>query len=87
MKIFSDLTTTQETLREKAKNYALNFLTLRPEIPFKERETIAGKIADEIEKHLKHHDFYTTPNAVRAANREREKVGKKPEEQFIKLKL
>lgn len=83
--IYQDKTTSHDNLGEKAKTYALNYLALHPLVSVLKKEDIATKMADEIEEELKNHTFDTTPNAVIAARLERNKIGERPEERYIKL--
>lgn len=83
--IFTDNTTTKDTLHEKAKNYALNYLSTCIEVGFIDRTRLANDIAEEVEDQLKDHVFDTTPLAYTAARVSRDSIPSRPEDQFIKL--
>lgn len=84
--IFSDRTSSSENLKEKAKNYALNWLLLHPEVPDFERKCVANRMAEEIEEELKDHPFDNTPLAVLNAHKARKAIPAQPENRFIRLR-
>ena len=84
--IIQDRTTTKENLREKVRNYALNYLALTPEVSGIDKEKLIGELADEIEDNLKDYSFFQQPPAALLAKEERGKIPKDPEENFIKLR-
>ena len=83
--ILQDKTTSRDNLKEKARNYTLNYLAYHPEISVLQKDVFASQMADEIEKDLEDHCFNPTPNAVLAARDARETIAERPEEKFIKL--
>lgn len=84
--IYQDRTSTSENLHEKAKNYALNYLSTCIEVGFIDRTSIANEIANEVEEDFKDYVFDTTPPAYSVASKERKKVLDDPEEEYIRLK-
>lgn len=83
--ILQDQTTTRDNLREKVKNYALNYLAVTPEANGIDKEKLIGELADQIEDDLKDYSFFQQPPAALIAQKERGKIPEDPEERFIKL--
>lgn len=83
--ILQDRTTTKDNLREKVRNYALNYLAVTPEANGIDKDKLIGELADEIEENLKDYSFPKTPPAALIAQKERGKIPEDPEERFIKL--
>lgn len=83
--ILQDSTTTKDNLREKVRNYALNYLAVTPEANGIDKDKLIGELADEIEENLKDYSFPKTPPAALIAQKERGKIPEDPEERFIKL--
>lgn len=84
--ILQDYTTTKDNIREKARNYVLNYLAVTPELSGLDRDKLIEDIADEIEDDLKDYSFPKTPPAALIAQREREKIPEDPEKRFIRLR-
>ena len=84
--ILQDRTTTKDNLREKVRNYALNYLAVTPEANGIDKEKLIGELADQIEDDLKDYSFFQQPPAALLAQEERGKIPKDPEEKFIKLR-
>lgn len=84
--IVQDRTTTRDNLREKIKNYALNYLVANPGIFPMDKDKLIEDLADEIEDDLKGYSFFQQPPAAVLARQEREKIPKSPEERFIRLR-
>ena len=84
--VLQDRTTTKENLREKVKNYALNYLAVTPEASGIDKDKLIGELADQIEDDLKDYSFFQQPPAALLAQEERGKIPKDPEEKFIKLR-
>ena len=84
--ILQDRTTTKENLREKVKNYALNYLAVTPEANGIDKDKLIGELADQIEDDLKDYSFFQQPPAALLAQKERAKIPEDPEERFIKLR-
>ena len=84
--LFQDRTTSKDNLREKAKNYALNYLSFQPEFSFLPKDSVANEIADEIETEFKDKHFDTRPPASVVAGLERKRIPEDPEKKFIKLR-
>ena len=83
--ILQDHTTTKDNLREKVRNYALNYLAVTPEANGIDKDKLIGELADKIEDDLKDYSFFQQPQAALIAQRERNKIPEDPEEKFIKL--
>lgn len=83
--ILQDHTTTKDNLREKVRNYALNYLAVTPEANGIDKDKLIGELADKIEDDLKDYSFFQQPQAALIAQRERGKIPEDPEEKFIKL--
>lgn len=83
--IHQDRTSSKENLREKAKNYASNYLANQPEASYIDKDCLKEEVADEIEKEMKDIHFDQRPLASLAAQNERNKVSKAPEDRYIKL--
>ena len=83
--ICQDRTTTTDNLREKALNYAKNYLIYIPELSSINREEMAGDVADKVEKSLKDVCFDQRPPASAIAQKARMSVPEDPERRFIKL--
>lgn len=83
--ILLDHTTTKDNLREKVRNYALNYLAVTPEANGIDKDKLIGELADKIEDDLKDYSFFQQPQAALIAQRERGKIPEDPEEKFIKL--
>lgn len=83
--ILQDHTTTKDNLREKVRNYALNYLAVTPEANGIDKDKLIGELADKIEDDLKDYSFFQQPQAALIAQRERGKIPEGPEEKFIKL--
>ena len=83
--IVQDRTTTSENLREKVKNYALNYLAVNPGVFSMDKDKLIEDLADEIEKNLKGYSFFQQPPASLLAQKERNKIPEDPEKKFIKL--
>lgn len=84
--IVQDRTTTKENLREKVRNYALNYLAITPDLSAIDKDKMIEDLADEIEGILKDYSFYQQPPAAILAQRERRKIPEDPEKRFIKLR-
>ena len=83
--IYQDRTTTKDNLREKAKNYASNYLALKPEASYIDKKWLQDEVADEVEKKMKNPNFDQRPLASLAAQNDRKKIKEEPEEKYIKL--
>lgn len=83
--ILADHTTTRENLREKIKNYILNYLAVTPAVFSVDRDKLIEMLAEEIEDDLKKVKFNQRPPASVIAQQEREKIQEEPENQFIKF--
>jgi hypothetical protein len=84
--ILQDRTTTKDNLREKVRNYALNYLAVTPEANGIDKDKLIGELADQIEGDLKDYSFFQQPPAALLAQKERAKIPEDPEERFIKLR-
>lgn len=84
--IVQDRTTTKETLREKVRSYALNYLAATPETSGIDKDKFIEDLTDEIEDDLNDYSFPQSPPAVLIAQKERGKIPEDPEERFIKLR-
>lgn len=83
--ILQDRTTTKENLREKVKNYALNYLAVTPEASGIDKDKLIEDLADEIEDNLKDYSFFQQPPAALIAQKERGKIPEDPENKYIKF--
>ena len=83
--IVQDRTTTSDNLREKIKNYALNYLAVNPGIFSMDKDKLIEDLADEIEEHLKGYSFFQQPPAAILAGKERNKIPEDPEKRFVRL--
>ena len=84
--ILEDRTTTKDNLREKVRNYALNYIAITPELSGIDKDKLIEDLADEIEDELKGYSFFQQPPAALIAQRERGKIPEDPEKRFIKLR-
>ncbi len=84
--ILQDHTTTKDNLREKVRNYALNYLAVTTEANGIDKEKLIGELADQIEDDLKGFSFFQRPPASIIAQKERNKIPEDPEKKFIKLR-
>lgn len=83
--IVQDRTTTSDNLREKIKNYALNYLAVNPGVFSMDKDRLIEDLADEIEDDLKGYSFFQRPPASILAQKERNKIPEDPEKKFIRL--
>ena len=83
--IYQDRTTSKDKLREKAKNYASNYIALQTEASYVDKNWLINEIADEVEKKLEDAEFNPKPPASLIAQHERSKISKDPEKRYIKL--
>lgn len=84
--VCQDHTTTKDSLHEKAKNYALNYLATSTEVNYIDRESVAEHIADEVAGELEDKYFDQNPPASSLAQMARNSIPKEPENRFIKLR-
>jgi len=83
--VCQDKTTTSDNLREKARNYASNYIAYSTEVSYTSKGWLLDQIADEVVKDLEKTVFDTRPPASVAAQITRKSVPKRPEEKFIRL--
>lgn len=86
LQVLTDRTTSHDNLREKAKGYASNYITMQTEFSFLQKDQILEEIADEIEMALKDITFDQRPPASVVAQKGRLSLPENPEERFIKLR-
>ena len=84
--VLSDRTTSQDNLREKAKNYASNYIAMQTEASFIQKDWFLDEIADEIERDLENVTFDRRPPASVVAQTARASIPEDPEKRFIKLR-
>lgn len=84
--VLSDRTTSQDNLREKAKNYASNYIAMQTEASFIQKDWFLDEIADEIERDLENVTFDRRPPASVVAQKARASIPEDPEKRFIKLR-
>ena len=84
--LLSDKTTTHDNLRQKAKDYASNYIAMQTEFPYIQKDQILDDIADKVEKELKNVSFDQRPLASVAAQKARACIPEDPEKRFIKLR-
>ncbi|MBQ4197861.1 MAG: hypothetical protein II659_08475 [Bacteroidales bacterium] len=85
IQLLSDKTTSQENLREKAKNYANNYIAMQTEASYINKDQLLEEIADEVEKKLKDISFDQRPAASVVAQKTRMSIQEEPDNKFIKL--
>lgn len=85
IQLLSDKTTSQENLREKAKNYAINYFVMQTESSYINKDQLLEEIADEVEKKLKDISFDQRPAASVVAQKARMSIQEDPENKYIKL--
>lgn len=83
--LLSDKTTSQENLREKAKNYVSNYIAMQTEASYINKDQILEELADEVEKKLKDISFDQRPAASVVAQKARMNIQAEPENKYIKL--
>ena len=83
--LLQDRTTTSDNLREKIRNYALNYLAANPGGFSMDKDKLIDDLADEIEDDLKEFSFFQQPPASFLAQKERNKIPEDPEKRFVKL--
>lgn len=86
LQILSDRTTTPDNFREKAKNYASNYIAMQPEVSFTLKDWFLDDIADEVERDLQDVTFDQRPPANAMAQTARVSIPEDPEKRFIKLR-
>lgn len=85
LQVLTDRTTSCDNLREKAMNYASNYIIMQTEVSFLQKDQFLEEIADEIEKALQNITFDQRPPASVVAQKARLSLSEDPEERFIKL--
>ena len=86
LQVLMDRNTSRDNLREKAKNYASNYIAMQTEVSFIQKDWFLDEIADEVEKDLKNVTFDQRPPASVVAQMARASIPEDPEERFIKLR-
>ena len=86
MQLLSDKTTTHDNLRQKAKDYASNYIAIQTELPYIQKDQFLDALADQVEKELEKVSFDQRPLASVAAQRARASIPEDPEKKFIKLR-
>ena len=86
LQVLTDRTTSRDNLREKAKNYASNYIAMQTEVSFIQKDWFLEDIADEVEKDLKNVTFDQRPPASAVAQNARASIPEDPEKRFIKLR-
>ena len=84
--VLTDRTTSHDNLREKAKNYASNYIAMQTEVSFIQKDWFLEDIADEVEKDQKNVTFDQRPPASILAQKARASIPEEPEKRFIKLR-
>ena len=85
LQVLNDRTTSRDNLREKAKNYASNYIALQTEVSFIQKNLFLDAVADEVEKDLENVTFEQSPPAGVVARNERERIPDEPLNKYIKL--
>ena len=85
LQVLTDRTTSRDNLREKAKNYASNYIAIQTEVSFIQKDWFLEDVADKVEKDLKNVTFDQRPPASVAAQNARASIPEDPEKRFIKL--
>ena len=86
LQVLTDRTTSRDNLREKAKNYASNYIAMQTEVSFIQKDWFLEDVADEVEKDLKNVTFDQRPPASAVAQNARASIPEDPEKRFIKLR-
>ena len=86
LQVLTDRTTSRDNLREKAKNYASNYIAMQTEVSFIQKDWFLEDVADEVEKDLENVTFDQRPPASSVAQTARASIPEDPEERFIKLR-
>lgn len=86
LQVLNDRTTSRDNLREKAKNYASNYIALQTEVSFIQKDLFLEDVADEVEKKLKDASFDQRPPAYVSAQNARLSIPEDPENKFIRLR-
>ena len=86
MQLLSDKTTTHDNLRQKAKDYASNYIAMQTEFPYIQKDQFLDALADQVEKELEDVSFDQRSLASVAAQKARSSIQERPEEKFIKLR-
>ena len=86
MQLLSDKTTTHDNLRQKARDYASNYIAIQTELPYIQKDQFLDALADQVEKELEDVSFDQRPLASVAAQKARASIQERPEEKFIKLR-
>lgn len=85
IQLLSDKTTSQENFREKAKNYANNYIAMQIEASYINKDQILEEIADEVENKLKDISFDQRPATSVMAQKTKMSIQEEPENKYIKL--
>jgi hypothetical protein len=86
LQVLTDRTTSRDNLREKAKNYASNYIAMQTEVSFIQKDWFLEDVADEVEEDLKNVTFDQRPPASAVAQNARASIPEDPEKRFIKLR-
>lgn len=86
MQLLSDKTTSRDKLRQKARDYASNYIAIQTEFPYLQKNKLLDAIADQVEKELDGVSFDQRPLASVAAQKARASIQERPVEKFIKLR-
>ena len=86
LQVLTDRTTSHDNLREKAKNYASNYIAMQTEVSFLQKDWFLEDIADKVEIALKNVAFDQRPPASVIAQKARTSIPDDPEKRFIKLR-
>ena len=86
MQLLSDKTTSHDKLRQKARDYASNYIAIQTEFPYIQKDQFLDAVVDQIEKDLDDVTFDQRPLASVAAQRARASIQEDPEKRFIKLR-
>ncbi len=86
MQLLSDKTTASDNLRQKARDYASNYIAIQTELPYIEKDQFLDALADQVEKELEDVSFDQRPLASVAAQKARFSIPEDPERKYIRLR-
>ena len=85
MQLLFDKTTTHDNLRQKARDYASNYIAIQTELPYIQKDQFLDALADQVESDLEDVTFDQRPPAYVVAQKERNRIPEDPERRFIRL--
>ena len=86
LQLLTDKTTSHDNLRQKARDYASNYIAIQTEYPYIQKDALLDDLADQVEKELEGVSFDQRPPASVVAQKARAGVQEDPERGFIKFR-